>query len=498
VALLRGLLAAALVWALCAVAPAQSAEIVQVRVGNHPTFTRVVFEFDTPTGYRIERHAAGEAENAIVVTLDAASRTRNIASRSRAVESVSVEAEAGRSIARIVTRESGLPIKEMILADPPRVVLDLMFAASQPTVATPEPAAKPTPPAPPKPMVAKPRPATPPPIAPEPEPEPEPVQIAEPEPEPVQIAEPEPEPEPVQIAEPEPAPDISGEAVEIPEAAEAPPVADAESVPEAAPAADHPPETAAVQPRAAEAPERIAAEADEGAAAFDVTMVGAIAAGVLVLLFVIFLLVRRRSKAPGDLDVTTFAPADESADEVASGEARIPQGGFSMDVPAEGAEGPRDDFEFGVSDLPDDENKPIAAAESVSETDHGLFDEAPKQKDATTMENQDLPVTHLDSEAPTQLGIGAASFGAADGAPDFARMMQEFETRIAHLETRLNESIEARETLERQVTAQSEELRVQRAAIARTQRALRSLNRSEEDQATEPALRDPAKPAGSQ
>ena len=36
----------------------------------------------------------------------------------------------------------------------------------------------------------------------------------------------------------------------------------------------------------------------------------------------------------------------------------------------------------------------------------------------------------------------------------------------------------------------AEELRVQRAAIARTQRALRSMSRSEDDQATEPALRE--------
>ena len=42
------------------------------------------------------------------------------------------------------------------------------------------------------------------------------------------------------------------------------------------------------------------------------------------------------------------------------------------------------------------------------------------------------------------------------------------------------------------MAAQSEELRVQRAAIARTQRALRSLNRGEEEQATEPALREPS------
>jgi hypothetical protein len=40
------------------------------------------------------------------------------------------------------------------------------------------------------------------------------------------------------------------------------------------------------------------------------------------------------------------------------------------------------------------------------------------------------------------------------------------------------------------VAAQSEELRVQRAAIARTQRALRTMTRGDEDKATEPALRD--------
>ena len=40
------------------------------------------------------------------------------------------------------------------------------------------------------------------------------------------------------------------------------------------------------------------------------------------------------------------------------------------------------------------------------------------------------------------------------------------------------------------VAAQSEELRVQRAAIARTQRALRTMSRGDEEKATEPALRD--------
>jgi hypothetical protein len=49
------------------------------------------------------------------------------------------------------------------------------------------------------------------------------------------------------------------------------------------------------------------------------------------------------------------------------------------------------------------------------------------------------------------------------------------ERRMAHLERRIEELVDARERLERQVAAQTEELRVQRAAIARTQRVLRTV-----------------------
>ncbi len=79
---------------------------------------------------------------------------------------------------------------------------------------------------------------------------------------------------------------------------------------------------------------------------------------------------------------------------------------------------------------------------------------------------------------------------------DITQLVRELERRVAQIETRLDESVDARERLERQVAAQSEELRVQRAAIARTQRALRSLNRSDEEQATEPALRGPSTEGG--
>jgi hypothetical protein len=62
---------------------------------------------------------------------------------------------------------------------------------------------------------------------------------------------------------------------------------------------------------------------------------------------------------------------------------------------------------------------------------------------------------------------------------------EELERRLAQLEERLEEFIDEKDRLGRQVAAQTEELRVQRAAIARTQRVLRDLSRPGE-QATEP------------
>jgi Sec-independent protein translocase protein TatA len=79
--------------------------------------------------------------------------------------------------------------------------------------------------------------------------------------------------------------------------------------------------------------------------------------------------------------------------------------------------------------------------------------------------------------------------GAAEAPPlggDVMRAVEELERRMGQMETRLEEVVDAKERLERQVSAQTEELRVQRAAIARTQRVLRNVSRPE-DEATEPA-----------
>lgn len=516
-ALWRGVLVPCLLGALLSVAPAWSAELVEVRVGNHPTFTRVVFEFDVATGYRIERRAAGEAENVIVVTLDAASRPRNIVSNSPGVASVSVEEGLSRAVARISARKPGLPIKEMILRDPPRIVLDLMLGESAPVVAPAKP--------PSAPVVV--------------EPEPEPVRIARPAPEPeapvvepaskpeiaalapeptAMEALPAPEPTAVEPA-PAPEPEIGAAETDFEPEVVAEPVAPPESVvgeveeevvavEELAPAAEEERALdAEVTPDLPRSPDQDAArsglpeaplgpEPESWEAPFDIPTVGAIAGGALALILVVFFVVRRRRALPNDLDVMALAAEGEDVDE-ASDDDRIPKGGFSMEAPVVGEAHPAEDFELDDSEQPNDENKPIDSLATEPGAAPGLSDEAPHEKEAMTMENQDLPITRMDSEAVTQPGAGAALVGLGEDS-DIARIVQELERRVAHLETRLDESVEARERLERQVAAQSEELRVQRAAIARTQRALRSLNRAEEEQATEPALRDPSQPSGSE
>ena len=57
-----------------------TAEVVEVRVGRHPEFTRVVFELDRAAGYRIERSDPSSDVHELVVSLDVAHRGRGTAS----------------------------------------------------------------------------------------------------------------------------------------------------------------------------------------------------------------------------------------------------------------------------------------------------------------------------------------------------------------------------------------------------------------------------------
>ncbi|MFV1978180.1 MAG: hypothetical protein ACC649_02395, partial [Myxococcota bacterium] len=135
-------------------APAQANRIVQIRVGNHPTFTRLVFEMDAFTGYQVERRAGKGGAEQLTVTLEASTPRREITSKSVGIESVQIAEGVGQAIAQIRLRKPGLQMKEMILSNPPRIVLDFVHSAAAVAELTGDPYAKPTP-AEPKPVVAK-------------------------------------------------------------------------------------------------------------------------------------------------------------------------------------------------------------------------------------------------------------------------------------------------------------------------------------------------------
>ena len=195
---------------------------------------------------------------------------------------------------------------------------------------------------------------------------------------------------------------------------------------------------------------------------------GSAAAAVLALLIGAVLLVRRRA-IPNDLDEAMLADAE-------SDEGTGRSKGFSMGK-SEGIDADGDGAEQRTV------AQGLASGSSGIAAGPGSFDEP--EKGESEMDRESMDVEGV-SEGVAMTGAGG----------DITQLVRELERRVVQIETRLDESVDARERLERQVAAQSEELRVQRAAIARTQRALRSLNRSDEDQATEPALRDPSPDGG--
>ncbi|MDJ0846900.1 MAG: hypothetical protein QNK04_00825 [Myxococcota bacterium] len=550
---------------LLAAGPAFAAQVTKVRVGEHPTYTRVVFELDASAGYRIEKRK-GDQGHELVVTLEARAPSRRLTRKTEMVSAVDVNGRGERAVARILLRKKPSRVKEMILANPPRIVFDLVLpekelaakeaakkkraaAAASPKVAKvaePKPAkpvvkAEPAAPKPkvakpaPKPKVAKPEPKVAKPVVkaepiarvepPKPKPAVEKAKPVEPkatdEPKPVARAKPrtarksadaeaKPEagqklhpaiamrrsmgkPEPAGAAVPLPKPGLAGAALPKPEldaeipipapGAEPPdpdlaaagpkpePMRVAKPEPEAAPVPTPKPRPAA---KPTPSPERVAETKPTiptPGASPDFVLWGGVAAGVLFVMVLVVLVLRRR-KLPNDSAVTAVAEEED-------GDGPIPEGGFSMDAPAESV-GPLFD---GASDAGPISEERKRTVEMDIAAGPGLFDEDEPEKENEKMdlESQDLPV---DSEMPTQVGAAPAAGG------DLANLVRDLERRMAQLETRLDESTEARERLERQVAAQAEELRVQRAAIARTQRALRSLNRPAEEQATEPALRD--------
>jgi len=501
--------------------PVLAAEVVDVRIGTHSTFTRVVFELDGASGYQVERQLAEDGMAQLLVTMDAGSGPRSLDSSSLMVERVAVQDGVERSVAHIRLKRKPSQLKELILTNPPRLVFDFVYpepvlaarkAAAEAVATTappkPEPQTKlaasprerqPAAPVSPRPamLAVAPKPQA------EPAPQPKTQPMLPPKVQPAPLAEAREAPKRVALkpalkSTAMPAPDAdAGPAV--PEAAAPvanateskvvePPITEAQA--EGAAAGEDVTNAirtaAAGEPEAAKpaepAPKRAARSALPAAPASpakrpgaDWKLVGGVAAGVAALFIMLFVWNRRRA-LPNDFDVAALA---EAAD------------GDDVAAPQKFAMGLDEEPESAESTLNAPEPAAAPQAEPEIASGPGLFDDDfDKESDAMDLENPDQPMERTASEMPTQMGVAVETASAGDG--DVARMLREFESRLVKFETQLDEANDARERLERQVTAQAEELRVQRAAIARAQRALRGMNRGEAEQATEPALREPS------
>lgn len=496
--------------------PALAAEIVEVRVGRHPTFTRVVFELDRPAGYRIERSDPSSGAAELVVSLEAASIPRSIdANRKSLIRKVDVEPQGRRSVARVALTQDGLRLKEMILANPPRIVLDLLNDEPATPVAQ-KPAPKPE------------RAARVPEAAAdegddfddvvaglggssapvEPEPAQAPVEVARAEsPTPSRVI---PAAAPTAatdtldeaMAQVEDAAAEAGELVEDAQGA----VADAaDAVADEAGAMDLAAGMGSDEPSTStpiEADEPLVADAtppapkpkrvpppmvarsttpeDEGGGWMTMALVGA---GALVLLVGGGLFLARRRGASDDDEWDD--DADDAGFGLADSEAATDNPFASADESTTlGA--PDDETVVAPMSGTDDEDTTVVSVPDDEKESESLFDAEEKDMDDMEVISRDQVNESLGGPAMPPVG------GASD---DVQAMFAEMTRRMEALEARCDELVDARDRLERQVAAQTEELRVQRAAIARTQRAVRNLGRGEGepegDEPTEPALRDP-------
>jgi hypothetical protein len=423
-------------------------------VGKHPSYTRVVFELDEAVDYTIRPRADARE---IVVDLDAGSGRRVMTSRSDLVESVSLQPAAVGAVAHIRLRSGPVHVTEMLLSDPPRIVLDLRAdpaAASEPVAPTAGTE--------------------------------EPVETAQPDPtEPTRDPSAQP---PLVVAG---APDVSAGAIETREPSageglldEAPldggepdldPWAELD-VPDPTAAAG---DLAAIDPGDAdpdaglEAPDDLLTASTEPAvvptpiAASEPStdespalatlpegldsriLLGLGGALVVAVLLVAWTRSRRRDKRSG-----LFSTAIPHLRDVEPEVEASPEPFEDRTLPS---------FVEAEPDLPDDRS---------------LFDSTVGIEEAAVDEEEKPEVTHGRAGGVTPRGVGMSSPGS----------VEELEQRLLSLERRLEEVLDAKDRLERHVAAQTEELRVQRAAIARTQRVLRNLTRPD-DAPTEPALK---------
>jgi hypothetical protein len=489
---------------LVSASSAMAAEITEVRIGRHAEFTRVVFELDRAAGYRIERADPASDVAELVVSLDASSIPRRIQSSKSLIEQVDVEPAGSRSIVHIKLAKDGLRLKEMILASPPRIVLDVLEDPA--TLAAAKAARKPSPKATtsPKPvakvaekktaapareeksfddvvaqipteskkLAMKPVEKTPVPAPPKATPKP----VEKPVEKVAEKSKPVDEPKPEMAKPVAPAPLVAkAEPVVADEPSTSTPIDEAKSeatekslaMPKLIPPTPEPSASEVAEAKPAPRPMmvRTKPQTQEGP---DYMFWGLVGGGALVVLLGGVMLVRRM-RGGGEVDFS----------EEGAGEA----GGDGEENPFGNLRGDDEQLTLGTAGR----SKGSSLIDEEKESESVVFGDSEENKmEDMEVISRDQVNQSLGSEMPPMGGV----------PEEFQQMMREMNRRVEALEGRIDELVDARDRLERQVAAQTEELRVQRAAIARTQRAVRNLARpeDEEPEATEPALRDPNKP----
>jgi hypothetical protein len=202
--------------------------------------------------------------------------------------------------------------------------------------------------------------------------------------------------------------------------------------------------------------------------------------GALLGLIAALALVRRRAARVDDAFASPFDAAESLAADLAGG-SRVHRTGTAAFEPVSGPNVAPPTAEMG----------PLFASATVvaDDAEASIFDVTAEE---AVGEDVDTPSV----AAPPAFEPAAPAFGAmapeaideTELTEEEMRLIEELDRRLAHLETRLEEVVDAKERLERHVAAQTEELRVQRAAIARTQRVLRTVVKPD-DLATEPVAK---------
>jgi hypothetical protein len=443
-------------------AAATASELEDVRIGKHADKTRVVFQLSTLPGYQVELNnpAPGIAE--LVVAFDASGQVNlPTVPKGSLIEQFDLQTDGQRSVAHIRLAGDGLRHREITLREPPRLVIDIVKESVTP----------PTPPAP-KPVAA---------VEPVAAPVVEEFVLEEVAVEEVVVDEEVAVEEVVVEKEVAVVEEVVVEEVAV---SEVDPAAALPSDPTAPLSGSEPVVPIAASPRTSLPPAtEPPVEASTESGWFTMRNLALAAAGVALVIFASFVLGRRSEE---DEEFTLDEEDDLGGDNPFSGlESPVGAAATEPAVVAEVLE-PAQDAPEQAEPFEVTEALPVElvdASEPETADEPGLaFDDTDASEEPGEPVVPELP----DPEVVVPIGQPTAAHAQDEAGPQLVR---ELATRVAELETRLEDAVDSKDRLERQIAAQTEELRVQRAAIARTQRAVRNLTQVTEDKPTEPTPR---------